>query len=152
MPNDAHPLIEMHHRLPLMNCFRIGDQHADLWSLAICRCAFGRKKLVQFVKHQKITGWEEGFIPARPGKFWVNRIGDKSLFPTCEFLMLGDLLRLGAFQEWNENGQTPEISMRIFRSIKSACWKSRSLPDSRRKNSLLKTVHIRILREIGVIL
>ncbi len=36
------------------------------WSLAILGCAFGGKKSVFLAKHQKITGREEGFIPAPP--------------------------------------------------------------------------------------
>ncbi len=37
----------------------------------------------------------------------VRRSGDQSLFPTCDFLLFGDLLHLGASQEWNQNGHTP---------------------------------------------
>ena len=37
-----------------------------------------------------------------------QRSGDKSLFPTCEFLIFGGLLHLGASQEWNRNGQTSD--------------------------------------------
>ena len=45
-------------------------------------------------KHQKITGREEGFNPAPRLRFTYTgvkeRSGDKSLFPTCDFLMLGE--------------------------------------------------------------
>ncbi len=34
-----------------------------------------------------------------------ERSGDKSLFPTRDFLVFGDLLRVGASQEWNRNGR-----------------------------------------------
>ncbi len=37
----------------------------DTWALAISSFAFGRKILVGFAKHQKVTGGgEEGLIPA----------------------------------------------------------------------------------------
>ena len=38
-----------------------------------------------------------------------ERSRDKSLFPTCDFFMFGDLVHLGAAQEWSQNGQTPGL-------------------------------------------
>ena len=53
---------------------------------------FWREEIGFLAKHQKITGLEEGFIPApRSGFIQIcskNKSGDKSLFPTCDFLML----------------------------------------------------------------
>ncbi len=43
----------------------------------------------------QITGWEEGFIPAPRSGFIQTcskkKSGDKSLFPTCDFFIFGEL-------------------------------------------------------------
>ena len=53
-----------------------------------------------------------------------ERSGDKSLFPTCEFLMFGDLLHLGASQEWGQNGQTPATHCRGWDSRRHSVVRS----------------------------
>ncbi len=53
-----------------------------------------REKLVGSPSIKKIRGWEEGFVPAplRAARLSepLTRSGDKSLFPTCDFLMFDE--------------------------------------------------------------
>ena len=70
------------------------EEHMTLlpraWSLAI----FGDSKFRFHAQSQKITGREEGFIPAPRSWFTrtcrTKRSGDRSLFPTRDFFMFGE--------------------------------------------------------------
>ena len=81
-------------------------QWTEFWPL------LGKSEIKFHVQSQKITGREADLSPLLRLRFTHAGVkemsGDKFLLPTCDFLMFGDFLHLGASQEWSQNGQTQD--------------------------------------------